>query len=157
MTPVLTKRQQITHELNQLQTLRDSNLYSAQQALLNSTTVSDDEAARQELDDARSSINHTLQQVRKLVDELRYLADPSDPRVRAQVDAAKNQVQQAIQDYYRSQTEFDRALRDQVWRRYEIANPEASPEEVEHGVQQVLAGTQMVFQVFTHCSYSILV
>ncbi|KAB8214173.1 t-SNARE [Aspergillus novoparasiticus] len=147
LTPVLTKRQQITHELNQLQTLRDSNLYSTQQALLNSTTVSDDQLARQELDDIRSSINNTLQQVRTLVDELRYLADPSDPRVRAQVDATKNQVQQAIQDYYRSQTEFDRALREQVWRRYEIANPEASPEEVEHGVQQVLAGTQMVFQV----------
>ncbi|GAB1195832.1 hypothetical protein APSETT444_005097 [Aspergillus pseudonomiae] len=144
LTPVLTKRQQITHELNQIQTLRHSNLHSAQQALLNSTTLSDDQSARQELDDVQSSINNALQQVRSLVDELRYLADPSDPRVRAQVDATKNQVQQAIQDYYRSQTEFDRALRDQVWRRYEIANPEASPEEVEHGVQQVLAGTEMV-------------
>ncbi|KAE8378569.1 t-SNARE [Aspergillus bertholletiae] len=147
LAPVLAKRQQITHELNHIQTLRDTTLHSAQQALLNSITVSDDQAARRDLDDVQSSINDTLRQVRSLVDELRYLGDPADPRVRAQVEATKNQVQQAIQEYYRSQTEFDRALREQVWRRYEIANPEASPEEVEHGVQEVLAGTQMVFQV----------
>jgi t-SNARE complex subunit (syntaxin) len=63
-------------------------------------------------------------------------------------------VQQAIQEYYKSQTEFERALLDQVWRRYEIANPDAIAEEVEEGVQEVLAGRQVVFQVHLSVSLS---
>ncbi|KAF7591832.1 Plasma membrane t-SNARE, secretory vesicle fusion [Aspergillus hancockii] len=147
LTHVLTKRQDITHELNHLQNLRESNLHSAQQALLNSCTVTDDQSARRHLEDVEASINETLHHIRNLVDDLKHLADPSDPRVLAQIDAAKNQVQQAIQEYYKSQREFERSLRDQVWRRYEIANPDATAEEVEEGVQEVLVGRQVVFQV----------
>jgi syntaxin 1B/2/3 len=38
-------------------------------------------------------------------------------------------------------------LTEQVRRRYQIANPEATPEEVEQGVENVLAGTEQSFQV----------
>ncbi|KAE8151913.1 t-SNARE [Aspergillus avenaceus] len=145
---ILETRQQITQALTHLHNLRANHLQPAQQSLLNSTSTTDDQSARRTLDAIEADIHETFRQVRRLVDALKQpeIAGARDPRAKAQIDATRNQVQGEIRDWYRAQTEFDRALREQVRRRYEIAHPELEEGEVEEGVRGVLAG-EMVFQV----------
>ncbi|PKY07773.1 t-SNARE [Aspergillus campestris IBT 28561] len=148
MTLILLKRQQITEELGSLRTRREIHLPTAQQALLDSTGIAEDQQARSNLDRTESEITTSLQRCRSLLSELRdQVSAAPDARARTQLDVASGNVQTEIAMYYRAQSDFNVRLREQVRRQYHVAHPAATEEDVESGVQNVLGGTEQTFKI----------
>ncbi|KAF9888428.1 Plasma membrane t-SNARE, secretory vesicle fusion [Aspergillus nanangensis] len=147
MTAALNKRRQINDAVENLQQLREGPLRHAQQNLLDSGSAAEDHEARRRLELVEANIDNSFRQVRGLVDELVTISRTGDPHVRTQIGVISRRLQQEIQAYYRTQSEFDHQLRAQVRRRYAIANPEATPEEVDSGVESVLLEQEQVFQI----------
>lgn len=157
MTLILLKRQQITEELGSLRTRREIHLPTAQQALLDSTGIAEDQQARSNLDRTESEITTSLQRCRSLLTELRdQVSAAPDARARTQLDVASGNVQTEIAMYYRAQSDFNVRLREQVRRQYHVAHPAATDDDVEAGVQNVLGGTEQTFKVFTYSPGSVL-
>ena len=133
--------------IQDLKVKRESQLASAQNALLDSSTGKEDQSARQTLDYIEDDINNTFRHLRDQMKRIKQTPGSGDSRVQTQIDVTSRKLRKEIELYQKAQSEFQRKLRDQVRRRYEIANPNASPEQIDQGVQNVLLGQEQTFQV----------
>ncbi|KAF4216642.1 hypothetical protein CNMCM8980_006499 [Aspergillus fumigatiaffinis] len=146
-TALLNKCKEINDGIADLRAKRESQLAAAQNALLDSSTGKEDQASRQTLDYIEDEINNGFRYLRDLLKKVKQTPGSGDTRVQTQVDVTSRNLRREIEQYQRAQSDFQKRLREQVRRRYEIANPEASPEEIEQGVDNVLMGQEQSFQV----------
>lgn len=145
--PILNKCKEINDGIQDLRNKRETQLAAAQNALLDSSTVRDDQASRQTLDYVEDEVNTGFRYLRDLLKNIKQTPGSGDPRVQKQIDVTNKNLQREIQQYQRAQSDFQKRLREQVRRRYEISNPEASAEELDQGVENVLMGQEQSFQV----------
>ncbi|KAJ5580291.1 uncharacterized protein N7459_006276 [Penicillium hispanicum] len=146
-TAILNKCKEMNDAISELRTKREGQLVSAQNALLDSSTGKEDQAARQTVDYIEDEINTALRYLRDQFKRIKETPGSGDPRVSGQVENVNRNLRVEIEKYQRTQSDFQKRLEEQVRRRYEIANPEATPEELEQGVQLVLAGQEQSFAV----------
>jgi syntaxin 1B/2/3 len=121
--------------------------------LLDSSTGKEDQASRQTLDYIEDEINNGFRYLRDLLKKVKQTPGSGDTRVQTQIDVTSRNLRREIEQYQRAQSDFQKRLREQVRRRYEIANPEASPAEIEQGVDNVLMGQEQSFQVRENRSF----
>lgn len=146
-TVILNKCKEMNDAINELRTKREGQLASAQNALLESATGKEDQQTRQTVDYIEDEINTALRYLRDQFKRIKETPGSGDPRVSGQVENVNRNLRREIEQYQRTQSDFRKKLEEQVRRRYAIANPEATPEELEQGVQNVLAGQEQAFMV----------
>jgi syntaxin 1B/2/3 len=153
-TSLLNKCREINEGIADIRAKREGQLASAQNALLDSSTGKEDQVSRQTLDYVEDEINNGFRYLRDLLKKIKQTPGSGDSRVQTQVDVTSRNLRREIEQYQRAQSDFQKRLREQVRRRYEIANPEATPEELEQGVDNVLMGQEQSFQVRDICEGS---
>ncbi|KAI9376471.1 t-SNARE [Aspergillus egyptiacus] len=144
---LLSRVKGVSDGINNLKAKRDGQLAAAQNAMLESNTGREDHAAREYLETIQDEL---YQDYRALTEELRRIKGTpgaDDAKIKPQIGSTDRKLRSEMEQYQKSQSEFSRRLKEQVRRRYQIANPEASPEEIDQGVEGVLAGTEQSFQV----------
>ncbi|KAB8078737.1 t-SNARE [Aspergillus leporis] len=146
-TSLLNKCREINEGIADIRAKREGQLASAQNALLDSSTGKEDQVSRQTLDYVEDEINNGFRYLRDLLKKIKQTPGSGDSRVQTQVDVTSRNLRREIEQYQRAQSDFQKRLREQVRRRYEIANPEATPEELEQGVDNVLMGQEQSFQL----------
>ncbi|KAJ5895645.1 hypothetical protein N7495_007336 [Penicillium taxi] len=146
-TAILNKCKEMNDAIAELKTKREGQLVSAQNALLDSSTGKEDQAARQTVDYIEDEINTALRYLRDQFKRIKETPGSGDQRVSGQVENVNRNLRREIEQYQRTQSDFQKRLEEQVRRRYEIANPEATPEELEQGVALVLAGQEQSFAI----------
>jgi syntaxin 1B/2/3 len=146
---ILNKCKEINEGITELTRKREGQLASAQKALLDSSTGKEDTSSRQTLDYIEDEINTALRYLRDQFKRVKETPGSGDQRVSGQVENVSRNLRREIEQYQRTQSDFRKRLEEQVRRRYEIANPDASPEELEQGVQNVLMGQEQSFVVCT--------
>ncbi|PYH43624.1 syntaxin [Aspergillus saccharolyticus JOP 1030-1] len=146
-TTLLNKCREINDGIADLKAKREGQLAAAQNAMLDSSTGKEDQVARQTLDYIEDEINNGFRYLRDLMKKIKQTPGSGDNRVQTQVDVTSRNLRREIEQYQRCQSDFQKRLREQVRRRYEIANPEATPEEIDQGVDNVLMGQEQSFQV----------
>lgn len=146
-TVILNKCREMGDAINELRNKREGQLAAAQNALLDSSTGKEDQAARQSVDYIEDEINTALRYLRDQFKRIKETPGSGDPRVSGQVENVNRNLRREIEQYQRTQSDFRKRLEEQIRRRYEIANPEATPEELEQGVQNVMAGQEQAFMV----------
>lgn len=144
---ILNKCKEINDGIQDLRVKRESQLAAAQNALLDSSTGKEDQAARQSLDYIEDEINNGFRYLRDLLKKVKQTPGSGDSRVQTQIDVTSRNLRKEVELYQKNQSDFQKRLREQVRRRYEIANPNATPEELERGVENVLLGQEQAFQV----------
>lgn len=146
MAKTLAKRREVEEQLNHV-TSKQNELRPAQQALLDSTTSTEDHQCRLYIESIGSDIMGYFGVARNMLAELKREANPDDQRVQAQIQYISEKIRQDIEAYRMLQSEFDRQMRSQVRRRYQIAREDATPEEIDQGVENVIMGQEQVFSV----------
>jgi syntaxin 1B/2/3 len=146
-TAILNKCKEINDGIQDLRVKREGQLALAQSALLGSSTGKEDQSARQTLDYIEDEINNTFRYLRDLMKKIKQTPGSGDSRVQTQIDVTSRNLRREIEFYQKSQSEFQRKLKEDVRRRYEMANPNATPDQIEQGVQNVLLGQEQTFQV----------
>ena len=146
-TALLNKCKEINEGITELTRKREGQLVSAQKALLDSSTGKEDQSSRQTLDYIEDEINTALRYLRDQFKRVKETPGSGDSRVSGQIENVSRNLRREIEAYQRTQSDFQKRLEEQVRRRYEIANPEATPEELEQGVQNVLMGQEQSFVV----------
>lgn len=146
-TGILNKCKEINDGIGDLRAKREGQLSAAQNALLDSSTEKEDQTARQTLDYIEDEINNGFRYLRDLLKRIKQTPGSGDARVQTQIDVTSRNLRREIEQYQRAQSDFQKRLREQVRRRYEIANPEATAEELDQGVDNVLMGQEQSFQV----------
>ncbi|KAJ5298303.1 uncharacterized protein N7443_006423 [Penicillium atrosanguineum] len=144
MAITLAKRREIEEQLNHV-IMKQAELRPAQQALLDSTTSTEDHQCRLHIESIGSDIMGYFGASRNMLAELKGEANPDDQHIQAQVQYISDKIRQDIEAYRLSQSDFDRQMRSQVRRRYEIAHDDATPEEIDQGVESVIMGQEQVF------------
>ena len=152
-TGILNKCKEINDGISDIRSKREGQLTAAQNALLDSSTEKEDQTARQTVDYIEDEVNNGFRYLRDLLKRIKQTPGSGDPRVQTQIDVTVRNLQREIQQYQRAQSDFQKRLREQVRRRYEIANPEATPEELDQGVDSVLMGQEQTFQVWLLLSF----
>lgn len=146
-TGILNKCKEINDGISDLRAKREGQLAAAQNALLDSSTEKEDQTARQTVDYIEDELNNGLRYLRDLLKRIKSTPGSGDSRVQTQVDVTSRNLQREVHNYQQWQVSFDKRLREQVRRRYEIANPDATPEELSQGVENVVSGQEQSFQV----------
>ncbi|TQB69083.1 Plasma membrane t-SNARE, secretory vesicle fusion [Monascus purpureus] len=144
---ILDQCKNISDAIQELRSKREGQLSAAQNALIDSSTDKEDQATRQTLDYIEDDINTGFRGLRDDIERLKKTPGSGDPRVQPQIDKAIRDLRNEIDQYKKAQANFQNRLKEQVRRRYEIANPDATPEELDQGVNQVLMGQVQTFQV----------
>lgn len=152
-TAILNECRKINDGINEVRAKREGQLAIAQNALLDSATEKEDQAMRQNLDYIEDEINNTFRYLRDLLKKVKQTPGSGDARVQGQIDVTNRNLRKEIEAYQKTQSDFQKRLRAQVRRRYEIANPEATPEEIDQGVENVLLGQEQSFQVRANSLY----
>lgn len=124
-----------------------AQLSAAQKALLDSSTGKEDQSTRQAVDYIEDEINNEFRALRDRLQRIKQTPGSGDAMVQPQISLISRKLRTEIQGYQKVQSEFQRSLREQVRRRYEIANPNLPPEELERGVENVLLGQEQSFQI----------
>jgi syntaxin 1B/2/3 len=114
---------------------------------LDSNTERDDQTIRQQLEYVEDEITRAFTKLKDDLKRIKATPGSNATHVQNQLDVTGRNLRTEIENYHKSQSDFKKRLTEQVRRRYQIANPEATPEEVEQGVENVLAGTEQSFQV----------
>ncbi|KAJ5203787.1 SNARE domain protein [Penicillium cinerascens] len=146
MAITLAKRREIENQLSDV-TTKQAELRPAQQALLNSTTLTEDYQHRLKMESIGSEIMDDFSRACNMLAELKRKANPDDQRVQTQIQYISDKIRQDIEGYRILQSDFDRQMRSQVRRRYEIAHEDATSQEVDQGVENVIFGQEEVFSV----------
>lgn len=144
---ILGKCREINERITEVIQIRETKLADAQKTLLASSSGKEDESSRQRLDYIEDEIKTALRYMRDQLKRIKETPGAGDPRVREQVENVSRNLQREINENQRSQRDFQTKLEDEVRRRYQIANPEATPEELDQGVANVLAGNEQTFEV----------
>lgn len=146
MSAALQKRGQINQELSKIDYQRQQ-LLPIQQALLGSTSSTEDRHLRNQVDSAEQEITNSFQYVRTLLDSMKRELDMTNSTSQNQVKIIGDKIRSSVEDYRRAQRTFSAQLESQVQRRFEIAHPDATEEEVREGVDNVLYGDAQAFEV----------
>ncbi|KAL4919079.1 t-SNARE [Aspergillus aurantiobrunneus] len=142
---LLSEIQKIKEGVATLRDLRGNRLRGTQAALLQSSSIAEDQTNRGALDDVERDIKTTY---RKLTDDIgRIKKTPGSGNVQSQLEVQSRAIRTEFEEYQKSQMEFQRQLKEQVRRQYRMVHPELTDEEVDQGVGQVLAGNEQTFQV----------
>jgi hypothetical protein len=144
---LLTRINELKQGIEDVKRKRTTQLRTAQAALLESNTAKEDQVTRQNVDYIEDEINTALRYLR---DQLKRIADTpgcgtSGPAEHYTI--AKKSLQDEITAYQGDQSNFHKRLEEQVRRRYQMANPEATPDQLEAGVQAVMQGQEQAFMV----------
>ncbi|KAJ5670576.1 plasma membrane t-SNARE secretory vesicle fusion [Penicillium maclennaniae] len=142
----LAKRREIEEQLDHIIS-KQAELRPAQQALLNSTTSTEDQQCRLHIESIGSDIIGYFGTSRNLLAILKRESNPDDWHAQTQIQYISDKIRKEIEAYRLSQRDFDRQMRSQVRRRYEIAHEDATPEEIDQGVENVIMGQEQVFSV----------
>lgn len=153
VTGILNKCKEINDGVSDLRTKREGQLSAAQNALLDSSTDKEDQHSRQTLDYIEDEINNGFRYLRDLLKRMKQTPGSGDARAQKQIDVTSRNLQREIEQYQRAQSDFQKRLREQVRRRYEIANPEATAADIDQGVENVLMGQEQSFQVRTSLKF----
>ncbi|KAL2864318.1 syntaxin [Aspergillus lucknowensis] len=146
-TTLLNKCRDINDGIREVKTKREGQLAAAQNALLESNTGREDQSARQALDYVQSEIMANFHKLREDLQKIKSTPGSNQTHVQNQLDVTSRNFRAEMEQYQKNQSEFQKRLKEQVRRRYQIANPEASPDEIDQGVENILAGTEQSFQV----------
>lgn len=146
MAITLATRREIEEQLDHVKA-KYAELRPAQQALLDSTTSTEDHQCRLHIESIGSDIMGDFGASRNMLAKLKREANPGDQQVQTQIQYISDKIRQEIEAYRSSQSDFDRQMRSQVRRRYEIAHEGATPEEIDQGVESVIMGQEQVFNV----------
>ena len=144
---ILDQCRRINETIQQVRYKREGQLSAAQNALLDSSTDKEDQATRQTLDYIEDELNTGIRGLRDDIERVKKTPGSGNSRVQPQIDKAIKDLRTEINQYQRAQADFQSRLKEQVRRRYQVANPEATPEELDQGVDQVLMGQVQTFQV----------
>ena len=156
-TGILNKRKEINDGLQDIRAKREGQLSAAQNALLDSSTDKEDQHAHQTLDYIEDEINNAFRYLRDLLKRIKQTPGSGDGRAQKQIDVTTRNLQREIEQYQRAQSDFQKRLREQVRRRYEIANPEATAADIDQGVDNVLMGQEQSFQVSYIYAYDLTI
>ncbi|KAL2816286.1 t-SNARE [Aspergillus granulosus] len=146
-TALLNRCRDINDGIRENKAKREGQLAVAQNALLESNSGRDDEAARQQLDYIQEEINNNFRKLKEDLQRIKSTPGSNASHVQNQIDVTGRNLTNELQVYMKTQSDFQKRLREQVARRYQMANPEATPAEVEQGVESILAGTEQTFMV----------
>ncbi|KAL2843765.1 t-SNARE [Aspergillus pseudodeflectus] len=146
-TSLLNRCRDINEGIRELKGKRESQLAAIQLAYLDSNTERDDQTIRQQLEYVEDEITRAFTKLKDDLKRIKATPGSNATHVQNQLDVTGRNLRTEIENYHKSQSDFKKRLTEQVRRRYQIANPEATPEEVEQGVENVLAGTEQSFQV----------
>ncbi|KAL3485592.1 hypothetical protein BJX62DRAFT_242816 [Aspergillus germanicus] len=146
-TSLLNRCRDINEGIRELKGKRESQLAAIQNAYLDSNTERDDQTIRQQLEYVEDEITRAFTKLKDDLKRIKATPGSNATHVQNQLDVTGRNLRTEIENYHKSQSDFKKRLTEQVRRRYQIANPEATPEEVEQGVENVLAGTEQSFQV----------
>lgn len=144
---LLTRINELKQGIEDVKRKRTTQLRAAQTALLESNTSKEDQVTRQNVDYIEDEINTALRYLR---DQLKRIADTpgcGTPGPAEHYTIAKKSLQDEITAYQGDQSNFHKRLEEQVRRRYQMANPEATPDQLEAGVQAVMQGQEQAFMV----------
>jgi syntaxin 1B/2/3 len=137
--------QKIKEGIATLRNLRENRLAVAQNALLESNSPREDDTARQALNEIQDEISIGYQ---KLNDDIaRVKKTPGSATVQSQLEVQGRAIRNEFEQFQKSQVSFQKRLKEQVRRRVQLNNTEASPEEIDQTVEAVLAGREQTFQV----------
>ncbi|KAJ5740682.1 hypothetical protein N7493_000554 [Penicillium malachiteum] len=126
---------------------KQAELVLAQQALLNSISSSEDQQQRRHIDLVGGNIMACFGSARNMLAELKRGASPENQQVQEQIHYVGEKIRQDIEVYRAAQSDFDRQMRSQVRRRYQIAHEDASPEEIDQGVENLILGQDQMFAI----------
>lgn len=144
---ILDQCKELNEGISQLTKKRETELVKARKALLDSSSGKEDQDSRQTLEYLEDEINTALRYLRDKFKRIKETPGSGDSRVHSQVENVSRNLKREIEQYQASQNDFGKQLKEQVRRRYEIANPDATSEELEQGVENVLAGNEQSFEV----------
>ncbi|KAJ5890420.1 uncharacterized protein N7473_006648 [Penicillium subrubescens] len=142
---LLTRINELKQGIEDVKRKRTTQLRAAQAALLESNTAKEDQVTRQNVDYIEDEINTALRYLR---DQLKRIADTPGCGTAGPAEhytIAKKGLQDEITAYQGDQSNFHKRLEEQVRRRYQMANPEATPDQLEAGVQAVMQGQEQAF------------
>ncbi|KAL4982622.1 t-SNARE [Aspergillus falconensis] len=142
---LLNEIQKIKDGLSTLRNLRENRLAIAQNALLESNSPREDDTARQALDEIQEEISSGYQKLNE--DITRVKKTPGSANVQSQLEVQGRAIRNEFEQYQKSQVSFQKRLKEQVRRRVQLNNNDASPEEIDQTVEAVLAGREQTFQV----------
>ncbi|KAL3457931.1 t-SNARE [Aspergillus heterothallicus] len=146
-TALLNRCRNINDGVRELKAKREGQLAAAQNALLESQTGRDDESAKQALDYIQEEIRAGFVKLKDDLLRVKRAPGSNATHVQNQIDVTTRNVSNEMDQYMKDQAALQKRLTEQVRRRYQMANPQASPEEVEQGVENVMAGTEQTFQI----------
>lgn len=144
---LLTKINELKQGIEDVKRKRTTQLRAAQTALLESNTSKEDQVTRQNVDYVEDEINTALRYLRDQMKRIAETPGCGSPGPAEHYTIAKRSLQDEITAYQGDQSNFHKRLEEQVRRRYQMANPEASPDELEAGVQAVMQGQEQAFMV----------
>lgn len=137
--------QKIKEGIATLRNLRENRLAVAQNALLESNSPREDDTARQALNEIQDEISIGYQKLNE--DIARVKKTPGSATVQSQLEVQGRAIRTEFEQFQKSQVSFQKRLKEQVRRRVQLNNSEASPEEIDQTVEAVLAGREQTFQV----------
>ncbi|KAL4736794.1 t-SNARE [Aspergillus similis] len=137
--------QKIKEGIATLRNLRENRLAVAQNALLESNSPREDDTARQALNEIQDEISNGYQKLNE--DIARVKKTPGSANVQSQLEVQGRAIRSEFEQFQKSQVSFQKRLKEQVRRRVQLNNSEASPEEIDQTVEAVLAGREQTFQV----------
>ncbi|KAL4766817.1 t-SNARE [Aspergillus nidulans var. acristatus] len=137
--------QKIKEGIATLRNLRENRLAVAQNALLESNSPREDDTARQALNEIQDEISIGYQKLNE--DIARVKKTPGSANVQSQLEVQGRAIRNEFEQFQKSQVSFQKRLKEQVRRRVQLNNSEASPEEIDQTVEAVLAGREQTFQV----------
>lgn len=143
---VLYNRRLIKDELQKIKE-NQQRLRPAQQAVLDSTNATEDYQTHSRMTAIDEDISDSFNRIRGLIADLKATSNRDDPRVEEQINIISNTMTHPLQEYRTEQMQFSKKLRLQVQRRYQIAHPDATEEEVSVGVENVIQGEEQLFAV----------
>ncbi|KAJ5698087.1 t-SNARE [Penicillium macrosclerotiorum] len=144
-TAILQKCRELKEGISELAQKRETQLKAAQNTLIESNTGKEDAISRQNLDYVEDEMNTALRYLRDQYKRIKETPGSGDSRCQGQVTKVGQDLKEEIRLYQATQSDFQKRLAEQVRRRYQIANPEATPDEVERGVELVIQGQEQAF------------
>ncbi|KAL4869612.1 hypothetical protein BDV12DRAFT_167697 [Aspergillus spectabilis] len=144
---LLDSCKRLNEELKQLKNKRETTLAAAQNAVLQSNNSSEDKAANDQLENIKAELNNAFLKLKEDFAKIKNTPGSGDSSVQNQIEHQGRRLAGEIQEFQNSMKEFRQRLREQLRRRIQIAEPDATPEQVEESLENVLSGSAQVFQV----------
>ncbi|KAL3470790.1 t-SNARE [Aspergillus californicus] len=144
---LLNKVKSLSDDVRTLKAKREGPLAMAHNAMLESNTQKEEENTKGAVDEIQREISIGFLNVKDGIRRIKETPGSGDRSVQSHVEVLARNISAELQQNQKDQMEYRRRLTEQVRRRVQITNPEASPEEVDQNVEAIVAGTAQSFQV----------